>query len=377
MAAVTLTSIRKSFGDTQVVRGIDLDIRDGEFLVLVGASGCGKSTLLRMLAGLETPTSGEIRIGDRVVNDVKPRDRDIAMVFQSYALYPHMTVRDNMAFGLKVRGTDAGEIDRAVTDAAKLLGIEHLLDRLPKQMSGGQRQRVAMGRALVRRPQVFLFDEPLSNLDAALRTQMRVELKRLHQQLGVTTVYVTHDQVEAMTLADRIALMNKGIVEQVGAPRTLYDWPASRYVAAFLGSPGMNFVRGRLADATFTADGVHLPVHPDHLWESTASGEVIAGVRPHAMHVLAGDEHHGSIEAHVEVLEPMGWETHAHLTVDGEACTARLDATEAAGLLPGDTVTLYVDPADVRLFDADTGRALTHRPGDKERYGAEGEGATA
>ena len=369
MASVSLQGVYKSFGDVEVVRGVDLEIADGEFLVLVGASGCGKSTLLRMLAGLEEPSSGTIAIGGQRMNGVKPRDRDIAMVFQSYALYPHMSVRENMAFGLKVRGLEPSAIDQAVEDAARLLDIEHLLDRLPKQMSGGQRQRVAMGRALVRRPKVFLFDEPLSNLDAALRTQMRVELKRLHQQLGVTTVYVTHDQVEAMTLADRIALMNRGVVEQVGAPRTLYDWPASRYVASFLGSPGMNFVTGTLKNCMFEAPGCRLPVAEHILWDKRASGAVVAGVRPHAVHLVRGDDQHGKVDATVEVLEPMGWETHAHLRVGGEPWIARFDAAEAAGLRPGDAVAVYIEPADVRLFDGESGKALTHRLGDKERWG--------
>ncbi len=367
MSSVTLRSVEKSFGDTHVVRGIDLEIGDGEFLVLVGPSGCGKSTLLRMLAGLEKPTSGEIAIGDRVVNDVAPRDRDIAMVFQSYALYPHMTVRQNMGFGLKVRGTAPSEIDAAVTEAARILDITHLLDRFPKQMSGGQRQRVAMGRALVRRPQVFLFDEPLSNLDAALRAQMRVELKQLHQRLGVTTVYVTHDQVEAMTLADRIALMHRGLMQQVGPPRELYDWPANRYTASFLGSPGMNFLDATVVGDVVRGKGVALRVEPEILAGPLVDGPVVVGVRPHDIHRRPPVSEPGTIAGTVLVLEPMGWETHVHVDVGGATWVARFDAEDAATLEPGDGVTLYVDPAAVRAFDSSSGDALCRRPPTAER----------
>ncbi len=363
MASVTLEAIRKSFGEVHVVRGVDLEIADGEFLVLVGSSGCGKSTLLRMLAGLERPTEGLIRIGDRIVNDAPPRDRDIAMVFQSYALYPHMTVRENMAFGLKVRGEPADAIEDAVGNAARMLGIEALLDRKPKEMSGGQRQRVAMGRALVRRPQVFLFDEPLSNLDASLRSQMRVELKRLHRKLGVTTVYVTHDQIEAMTLADRIALIDRGIIQQVGPPRVLYDWPANRYTASFLGNPGMNFVDADLADGVARSESADLCLDSATLWEPGASGVVVAGVRPENMQ-LTGEEGDGEVRARVDVLEPMGWETHAHLAVGDDVWIGRFDAADAAGLAPGDEIRVYVRPTDVRLFDRETGVALCHDPAD-------------
>ena len=357
MAAVNLSELTKSFGDVRVVRGVDLEIRDGEFLVLVGSSGCGKSTLLRMLAGLEEPTTGQIRIGDRVVNSVAPRDRDIAMVFQSYALYPHMTVRENMAFGLKVRGESPDRIDAAVRDAAATLGIEHLLDRKPAAMSGGQRQRVAMGRALVRRPQVFLFDEPLSNLDAGLRAKMRVELKRLHGELGVTTVYVTHDQVEAMTLADRIALLDKGVLQQVGTPAELYDWPANEYTAAFLGNPGMNFLDGELDAGVITASGISLHVDPSLLHSPDQGGAVRVGVRPEAM-LLSEEPGAGHFDAKVDVLEPMGWETHAHLLVAGEAWIGRFPAAEARALSPGDAVRVFVRPSDVRLFDAESQVAL-------------------
>jgi multiple sugar transport system ATP-binding protein len=271
MAGVRLKGIRKSFGDVEVVKGVDLEVQDGELLIVVGASGCGKSTLLRLLAGLEQPSAGEIFIGERLVNELQPKDRDIAMVFQSYALYPHMTVRENMGFGLTVRGVAKSEVDRAVNNAAELLGLTPLLERLPKAMSGGQRQRVAMGRAIVRKPKVFLFDEPLSNLDAALRSQMRVELKKLHKALGVTMFYVTHDQVEAMTLADRICLLNRGVVQQVGRPDELFEWPMNRYTAAFLGSPGMNFAEGSLTDGIFESAGLRLPVAAAHLVSGASS----------------------------------------------------------------------------------------------------------
>src|SRR5687767_7570981 len=245
MAEVNISDVRKAYGSTQVIHGVSVDIADGEFVILVGPSGCGKSTLLRMIAGLENITGGEIRIGSRVVNNVPPKERDIAMVFQNYALYPHMTVADNMAFSLKLKGAPKSEIATKVDRAAAILGLQTLLDRYPRQLSGGQRQRVAMGRAIVRDPQVFLFDEPLSNLDAKLRVAMRTEIKELHQRLKTTTVYVTHDQIEAMTMADKIVVMHDGRVEQVGAPLDLYDRPANRFVAGFIGSPAMNFLPAR------------------------------------------------------------------------------------------------------------------------------------
>src|SRR6218665_4000003 len=260
MAPVTLKSVTKSYGATSVLHGIDIDIADGEFVVLVGPSGCGKSTLLRMIAGLETITGGAIEIGGRMVNDLDPKDRDIAMVFQNYALYPHMTVATNMGFSLEHRGGSKAEIAERVQWAAGILGLTHLLDRYPRQLSGGQRQRVAMGRAIVRNPQVFLFDEPLSNLDAKLRVVMRGEIKGLHQRLGVTTVYVTHDQVEAMTMADKIVVMNGGRVEQIGAPLDLYDRPANLFVAGFIGSPAMNLIGGTITADGFVADGITLPL---------------------------------------------------------------------------------------------------------------------
>jgi len=253
MASVEIRDVRKAFGSTAVIHGVDVDIADGEFVILVGPSGCGKSTLLRMIAGLENISGGEILIGNRVVNTVPPKERDIAMVFQNYALYPHMTVADNMAFSMKLRKADKAEIAQRIDKAATILGLKHLLDRYPRQLSGGQRQRVAMGRAIVRDPQVFLFDEPLSNLDAKLRVQMRTEIKELHQRLKTTTIYVTHDQIEAMTMADKIVVMHDGIVEQVGSPLELYDRPGNRFVAGFIGSPAMNFMNGKVTGAGFHA----------------------------------------------------------------------------------------------------------------------------
>jgi multiple sugar transport system ATP-binding protein len=302
MASLHFDGVHKSYGDVQVLHRVDVDVEDGEFLVLVGPSGCGKSTLLRCIAGLETITGGTLRIGDRVVNDVPPRDRDVAMVFQSYALYPHMTVRENMGFGLKLRKVPQAEIDKAVESAAAVLELGPLLDRYPKEMSGGQRQRVAMGRAIVRRPSVFLFDEPLSNLDAALRAHMRVELKRLHQSLGTTMVYVTHDQVEAMTLADRIAVLNAGHLQQVGSPAELYDDPANRFVAGFIGSPAMSFLE-RLEDGA------------------------VVGVRPHEVR-MGDDIVEGAgpvVDAHVEVVETLGFESFVHLRIGDETLVARVE----------------------------------------------------
>jgi multiple sugar transport system ATP-binding protein len=295
MARILFDGVHKSYGATPVLHRVDLEVADGEFLVLVGPSGCGKSTLLRCIAGLESLSGGRLLIGDRVVNDVAPRDRDVAMVFQSYALYPHMTVRENMAFALELRRMPREEVARRVDDAAALLGLGPLLDRLPRALSGGQRQRVAMGRAIVRTPQVFLFDEPLSNLDAALRSQIRVEIKKLHQRFGTTMVYVTHDQVEALTLADRIAVLNGGHVQQVGSPATLFDEPANRFVAGFIGSPSMSFLERLLPG-------------------------VVAGVRPHAVRLGAGP-HRGV----VEVVETMGFESFVHIDLGGESLVARVE----------------------------------------------------
>jgi multiple sugar transport system ATP-binding protein len=343
VASVTFRGVEKRFGDVEVVRGVDLELADGELLVLLGASGCGKSTLLRMLAGLEAPTGGDILIGERRVNDVKPKERDVAMVFQSYALYPHMTVRQNMAFGLKVRGEDPAKIEVAVQEAAEMLGIEGLLDRKPKEMSGGQRQRVAMGRAIVRRPQVFLFDEPLSNLDAALRARMRV-------------------QVEAMTLADRVALMHQGRIQQIGTPDELYDWPANRYTAGFLGSPPMNTGLGGAEGGRIKAPGIDLGGAEELLGGSSLPARVVFGVRPHDLFLDAEGAEGGTVRGRVEVLEPLGWETHLHFAVDGATWTARLDSAQARRVRPGDEVVLRVRTEDVRLFDVETGAALYRRP---------------
>jgi multiple sugar transport system ATP-binding protein len=326
----------------------------------VGPSGCGKSTTLRMVAGLEEISDGEISIGDRVVNQVLPKDRDIAMVFQSYALYPHMTVRQNLAFGLKMRGTPRREIDTAVDDAAKILGIEALLGRKPKQLSGGQRQRVAMGRAIVRRPAVFLFDEPLSNLDAALRVQMRTEISRLHSRLKTTMVYVTHDQVEAMTLADRIVVMKDGEIQQVGPPLELYNRPTNRFVAGFIGTPAMNFAAGELVESagevSFSAKGVTVPLSADSAAGSAGAKQVFLGIRPQDLALANGGEDGCTFEARVDVQEPMGSEIYLYLDSPWGDLVARVDGNCPAR--EGDNVKLSVPPDRVHLFDGATERSL-------------------
>ena len=351
MASVGIREVRKAFGSTNVLHGVSVDIRDGEFVILVGPSGCGKSTLLRMIAGLENISGGEIRIGERVVNDVPPKERDIAMVFQNYALYPHLTVRENMAFSMRIRKAPASEIDLRVNKAAQILGLTHLLDRYPRQLSGGQRQRVAMGRAIVRDPQVFLFDEPLSNLDAKLRVAMRTEIKELHQRLKTTTIYVTHDQIEAMTLADRIVVMHDGVVEQIGPPLELYDRPDNLFVAGFIGSPAMNFVPGRVranGRLTFpTETGLSIP-----LADAPAGVDgrpLILGVRPEHFD-LAPD----GIAAEVVVVEPTGSETMLAVRAGGQDLTCVL--RERVRERPGETVSLR--PNRVHFFDAETGRRL-------------------
>jgi multiple sugar transport system ATP-binding protein len=353
MASVLLRDVRKAFGMTPVIHGVDIDIDDGEFVVLVGPSGCGKSTLLRMIAGLENITSGEIRIGDRVVNDVPPKERDIAMVFQNYALYPHMTVADNMGFSLRLRGAPRQEIDSRVKRAAEILGLSPLLARYPRQLSGGQRQRVAMGRAIVRDPQVFLFDEPLSNLDAKLRVAMRTEIKELHQRLETTTIYVTHDQIEAMTMADKIVVMHDGIVEQIGAPLDLYDRPDNAFVAGFIGSPAMNFLRGHIgSDGTreFAGPaGTRLPLGEV---PAVASGQpAIYGIRPE--HFIVADD---GVEAVIQVVEPTGAEIQVAARLGGEEVIVVF--RERHRLNPGDKIRLKPDPALVHLFDAETGKRL-------------------
>ena len=342
MAGVDFVDVRKSFGAFPVIKGVDIEIEDGEFVILVGPSGCGKSTLLRMLAGLENITAGEIRIGDRVVNTLPPKERDIAMVFQNYALYPHMTVAQNMGFALKLKGESRAAIDARVKEAAAILALDPYLDRLPKQLSGGQRQRVAMGRAIVRSPQVFLFDEPLSNLDAKLRVQMRAEIKDLHQRLGTTTVYVTHDQIEAMTMADRIVVMKGGVVEQVGRPLELYDRPNNLFVATFIGSPAMNLLKGRPGDGGFvTEGGVVLP-----LPATAAAGAVTYGIRPEH---LTLDE--TGFRAEVAVLEPTGAETQVLARCGGQTLVAVL--RERVDLKPGDSIGLKPDLSAVHLFAED------------------------
>src|SRR6187401_3661746 len=353
MASVAIRDVRKAFGATAVIHGVDISIRDGEFVVLVGPSGCGKSTLLRMIAGLENITGGEIRIGDRVVNNVPPKERDIAMVFQNYALYPHMTVADNMGFSLKLRGAPKSEIDLRVDRAASILGLKPLLERYPRQLSGGQRQRVAMGRAIVRDPQVFLFDEPLSNLDAKLRVAMRTEIKELHQRLKTTTVYVTHDQIEAMTMADKIVVMHEGIVEQMGTPLELYDRPANQFVAGFIGSPAMNFLKGKVksnGSASFEGpNGVKLP-----LASAPANSEgqpAVYGVRPE--HFTIADD---GAEAEIVVVEPTGSETQVFAKLGGEQVVAVF--RERHQFSPGDKVRLKPDPSLVHLFDETTGKRL-------------------
>ncbi|MBB3977528.1 multiple sugar transport system ATP-binding protein [Rhizobium azooxidifex] len=353
MAGVDFVDVRKSFGAFPVIKGVDIQIEDGEFVILVGPSGCGKSTLLRMLAGLENITAGEIRIGGRTVNALPPKDRDIAMVFQNYALYPHMTVADNMAFSLMLNGSPKAEIDKRVNAAADILGLTKLLDRFPRQLSGGQRQRVAMGRAIVRDPQVFLFDEPLSNLDAKLRVAMRAEIKELHQRLKTTTVYVTHDQIEAMTMADKIVVMHDGVVEQVGAPLELYDRPANLFVAGFIGSPAMNMIRGRLdpGDPTrFVAtDGTTLPVHRP---PAAAKGrDLVYGLRPEYM-ALAGEGQ----PAEVVVIEPTGYETQMIVRLGGTDVTCVF--RERVDVRPGETIHLKIDAEHVHLFDVESGSRL-------------------
>jgi multiple sugar transport system ATP-binding protein len=351
MASVSIRDVKKVFGSTHVLHGVNVEIEDTEFVVLVGPSGCGKSTLLRMIAGLENISGGDISIGGRVVNTLPPKDRDIAMVFQNYALYPHMTVFENMAFSMKLAGAPKEVMEREVGRAAKILGLEALLHRFPRQLSGGQRQRVAMGRAIVRNPQVFLFDEPLSNLDAKLRVQMRSEIKELHQRLKVTTVYVTHDQIEAMTMADKIVVMNHGRIEQLGPPLALYDRPANLFVATFIGSPAMNIFRGRIEGGSFVAgDGSRWPL-PMNGHAPTHDGEVAYGIRPeHFVLDPAG------LQAQVVVVEPTGSETQVLLRV-GET-TFLGGFRERVAARPGDILPVRPDVNLVHLFDGGTGQRL-------------------
>ncbi|WP_181703823.1 ABC transporter ATP-binding protein [Chthonobacter albigriseus] len=349
MASVDVVEVRKAYGSHAVIHGVSLEIEDGEFVILVGPSGCGKSTLLRMVAGLEPITSGDIRIDGRVVNDLPPKDRDIAMVFQTYALYPHKTVAQNMGFALKMRGTPKPEIDARVKAAAEILNLGAYLTRYPRQLSGGQRQRVAMGRAIVRDPKVFLFDEPLSNLDAKLRVQMRAEIKELQQRLDTTTVYVTHDQVEAMTMADRIVVLHDGHVEQIGAPLELYDRPANTFVAGFIGSPAMNLLKGTIkGDSVVTEDGIKLPINGAP--PGSDGRPVRFGIRPE--HLTLG----GTIPAVITVVEPTGSETQVFAKL-GEQRIVGVFRDRISGRA-GEALPVGIDPRLVHLFDQETGLRL-------------------
>jgi multiple sugar transport system ATP-binding protein len=354
MATLSIRGLSKNFGAVEVLRDISLDLEHGGFLVLLGPSGCGKSTLLSIIAGLETSSGGDVLIGDRNVNNVHPKDRNIAMVFQSYALYPTMQVDRNIGFGLEMRKVPAPQRTEAVGEAAKLLQIEHLLDRKPSALSGGQRQRVAMGRAIVRDPDLFLFDEPLSNLDAKLRVEMRTEIKRLHDRLGTTIVYVTHDQIEAMTLGTRVAVMRNGVIQQLDDPQTIYDRPANLFVAGFIGSPSMNLLKGVLVP---DGDGLALSIGNGALrlpaaapeWRGYVGRKVIAGIRPESLRLGQADS---SLSGTVDVVEPTGPDTMVIVNVEGQLVTARLGARER--LRVGDAISLVVDTATVSLFDPDS-----------------------
>ena len=372
MAEIAYEQVSKVYDDgTTAVHDLDLEIQDGELMVVVGPSGCGKTTALRMVAGLEQVSSGEIRIGSRTINDVDPPSRDIAMVFQNYALYPHMSVRDNIGFPLRMQRLKRSEIERRVVEAVRLLGIEDLVARKPRDLSGGQRQRVAMGRAIVRHPQAFLMDEPLSNLDAKLRVQMRAELVKLHRRLGVTTIYVTHDQTEAMTLGERVAVMNRGVVQQVDTPQRLYRHPANTFVASFIGSPAMNFLAGRLDDGVVRLGEIRLELPEDVRRRLAAdSGDVLVGLRPEAFEPPADGGTRTVVPAEIEITEQLGPETLAYFRIEGidaieigerpvelaGALAARLDPRSAVE--PGMRVKLAIDVAAVHLFDRETGRSL-------------------
>jgi len=374
MTTVVFDGVTKVFpGATVAVEDLSLTVEDGEFLILVGPSGCGKSTALRMVAGLEKISAGTIRVGDTVLNDIPPKERDIAMVFQNYALYPHMTVEKNLGFALRQRKASKDEIARRVGDMAAMLGLTELLQRRPGQLSGGQRQRVAMGRALVREPQVFLLDEPLSNLDAKLRVQMRAELKKLHHRLGITTIYVTHDQVEAMTLGDRIAVLSAGRLQQIGAPQDVYDHPANVFVAGFIGSPPMNLLRGTVRDGQVWAGDLVFAR------EGVPDADVVVGIRPEGLRPVGPDDPGPGFELHVDVVEPLGDEVMVHGTVSARDAGVQIEPEEATLLAdtvaedraavtvrlapdlrpaPGASVHLAVDPAGVHLFDAGSGLAI-------------------
>jgi multiple sugar transport system ATP-binding protein len=357
MAAVTIENVVKTFGNTKIIRGVSVEVPDGAFVVLVGPSGCGKSTLLRMIAGLEDIDGGTIRIDGRIINSVEPKHRDIAMVFQNYALYPHFTIAQNMGFSLRLAGRPKDEIAKSVGEAARILGLTDYLDRFPRQLSGGQRQRVAMGRAIVRNPKVFLFDEPLSNLDAKLRVQMRAELKDIHARLTTTTVYVTHDQIEAMTMADRIVVMRDGIVEQVGEPLELYDRPANVFVASFIGSPAMNFLPGRIvadgAPAFVTSNGTKLQIDAGSAARA-GPGAVTYGIRPE--HLSLAPEGEG-FQAEIAVIEPTGSETHIIARVGNDQLVALL--RERISARPGQILNFRAQPGTSHLFDTASGQRIS------------------
>ncbi len=369
MANVILKDVWKIYpGNVEVVKNVSLEIKDKEFLVLVGPSGCGKSTALRMVAGLEEITKGEIYIGEKLVNDVSPKDRDIAMVFQNYALYPHMRVYDNMAFGLKLRKLSKDEIDKKITDVSELLDIKHLLHRKPAELSGGQRQRVAMGRAIVREPQVFLMDEPLSNLDAKLRVQMRAELQKLHHRLGITTIYVTHDQTEAMTLGDRIVVFNGGVIQQADTPLNLYDKPANRFVAGFIGSPAMNFLTFKLIKKEnslyFEGENIALKVPSEFFspLEASVDKEVIFGIRPEDIYdweFAREPSEDAAALARVEVTEPVGSEIYAHLSLGKQTIVARLSARSSARV--GGDLKIFFDMKKMHVFDKETEKTVLEK----------------
>ncbi len=364
MSTVTFEHVTKKYGEVLAVNDLNLAINDGEFMVLVGPSGCGKTTSLRMIAGLEEISAGELKIGDRIVNDVPPKDRDIAMVFQSYALYPHMTVRDNMAFGLKLRKLPKADIERRVNEAAGTLSLEKLLDRKPKELSGGQRQRVALGRAIVREPAVFLMDEPLSNLDAKLRVQTRAEIARLHQRMGTTFVYVTHDQVEAMTMGTRIAVMSDGLLQQVGTPQVLYDQPKNRFVAGFIGSPSMNFL-----DVTFDSSGgapklvgpggwtANLPHRFATAVGATSGRKLVAGFRPEHLELDPVEGDTVTLPGRADVVEYLGNEELLHVTAAEKDIVAIVGSDHR--VKPGDVLDLILPLSKLHLFDAESGASLT------------------
>ena len=359
MAGVTFRNVSKRYGAVSVIEGLDLEIRDHEFMVLVGPSGCGKSTALRMIAGLEEISDGTISIGDRVVNDLPPKDRDIAMVFQSYALYPHMSVRENLEFGLRIRKTPRAEIDRLVNDAANILGIVQLLERKPKELSGGQRQRVAVGRAIVRQPAVFLFDEPLSNLDAKLRVQMRAEITKLQQRLKTTCVYVTHDQIEAMTMGHRIAVMNAGKIQQIGTPLEVYETPQNLFVANFIGTPPMNFVNVTVKDGKLIAGAFQLPLPQKFapIGASLEGRKLVLGIRPESISDVAGERGSAPVDTEVEMVEPLGHEVIVHARAGDDLLVASLESHNLPRV--GERLQLHVALEAVHLFDAATEQRLT------------------